>query len=117
VERRQAAFRLHLMPVAVGMYLPFGLSTPILLGGVINYLVTRGSASEQESEQRTRPGVLFASGAIAGESLMGVGMALLASVGITRIALDLSPLLTTSLTLAAAAFILFAFQRAARLPG
>jgi putative OPT family oligopeptide transporter len=117
LERRQAAFRLHLMPVAVGMYLPFGLSTPILLGGVINYLVTRGSASEQESEQRTRPGVLFASGAIAGESLMGVGMALLASVGITRIALDLSPLLTTSLTLAAAAFILFAFQRAARLPG
>jgi putative OPT family oligopeptide transporter len=116
LERRKAAFRLHLMPIAVGMYLPFGLATPILLGGLISYLVTRGSASEKEAENRTRPGVLFASGAIAGESLMGVGLALLASVGITRIALDLSPMLTTVLTMAAAAAILVAFQRAARVP-
>ena len=39
IEERGIPFRLHLMPVAVGMYLPFGLSTPILLGGLMAYFI------------------------------------------------------------------------------
>ena len=34
-------FRAHLMPIAVGMYLPFGLATPILIGGLIAHFHTK----------------------------------------------------------------------------
>ena len=30
------------MPIAVGIYLPFGLSTPILIGGLISHFVWKG---------------------------------------------------------------------------
>ena len=40
LDAKNYNFRLHLMPIAVGMYLPFGLSTPILIGGILSYLIT-----------------------------------------------------------------------------
>lgn len=63
-------FRLHLMPVAVGIYLPLTVSTPILIGGLIRWAVNRSSASSEA--QDSGPGVLIGSGVIAGESLVGV---------------------------------------------
>jgi putative OPT family oligopeptide transporter len=63
-------FRLHLMPIAVGIYLPVTLAVPILLGGVIRYIVekkTKGDYLESEDQ-----GVLISSGFIAGEAIMGV---------------------------------------------
>ena len=85
-----SSFRAHLMPIAVGMYLPFGLATPILLGGIIAHFAARGATSEAEVDRRVHRGVLFSSGIIAGESLMGVGIALLAAIGISRLDLGLS---------------------------
>ncbi len=73
-------FRLHLMPIAVGIYLPFGLSVPILLGGLIAYFV--GKASKDHKKANLQRGVLVSSGIIAGESLVGVGLAILAYFGI-----------------------------------
>jgi len=72
----ERAFRLHPMPFAVGMYLPLGVSVPILLGGLVAHFTRarRGAAGGT--------GILTASGMIAGESLMGVGLATLAFVGI-----------------------------------
>lgn len=66
--------RLHLMPIAVGIYLPVTLAVPILLGGLIRYFVEqkRGVISEGQDG-----GILASSGLIAGEALMGVGIALL----------------------------------------
>jgi putative OPT family oligopeptide transporter len=64
-------FRLYLMPVAVGMYLPLGLTTPILLGGLLRAAMTRG-----RGESAADAGVLFGSGLIAGEALMGIGLAI-----------------------------------------
>jgi putative OPT family oligopeptide transporter len=77
LRARRANFRAHIMPVAVGIYLPLGLSVPILIGGVVNHvvrLVTRARGDEEASVHR---GVLFGSGLIAGESIMGIIIAFL----------------------------------------
>jgi putative OPT family oligopeptide transporter len=113
LEVRGSTFRAHLMPIAVGMYLPFGLAIPILIGGLIHHMITRGH-DEAAAERRGRHGVLFASGSIAGESLMGVGLAGLASVGLQRLDLGLSEGLVTALTLVAAAALVACFIWAAR---
>ena len=77
LKAKKAPFRLYLMPLAVGMYLPFGLATPILVGGLISWFVLRGARTEAGQEKRAYRGVLFSSGVIAGEALMGVGIAIL----------------------------------------
>ena len=94
LAQRQASFRAHLMPIAVGMYLPFGLSVPILMGGILSFLITK-RVRQGAPEPEVQPGILLASGAIAGEALMGVGIALLASIGIPRLSLGLPDGLVT----------------------
>ncbi|MBN2325714.1 MAG: OPT/YSL family transporter, partial [Candidatus Omnitrophica bacterium] len=76
LEQNESKFRLHIMPVAVGIYLPFGLSVPIFLGGLVHHFLKGRSA--QESEDNRGRGVLAASGLIAGESIMGVLLGVLA---------------------------------------
>ncbi len=71
-------FRAYLMPIAVGMYLPFGLATPILIGGLLAYWYSR-NVPESEQHARLHRGVLFSSGVIAGEALTAVGIAGLAA--------------------------------------
>ncbi|MBL7032964.1 MAG: oligopeptide transporter, OPT family [Candidatus Delongbacteria bacterium] len=113
LRRRGTVFRAHLMPIAVGMYLPFELATPILAGGLLAFFFTRGD-SEELAERKLRRGVLFASGAIAGESLMGIGLAFVASLGISRLTLPLGELLPTVLTFIAVFVILLLFFSAIR---
>jgi putative OPT family oligopeptide transporter len=60
---------------AVGIYLPLGTLAPVFLGGIVRKLQKEGTA---ESD----PGVLAASGMIAGEGLAGVAIALLVAGGI-----------------------------------
>lgn len=67
--------RAYVMPIAVGIYLPFSIAPPILLGGLLSAIVLRGARTEDEKEQRAERGVLFSSGVIAGEALVGVGIA------------------------------------------
>ncbi|MDP7319918.1 MAG: oligopeptide transporter, OPT family [Bacteriovoracaceae bacterium] len=66
-------FRLHLMPLAVGIYLPVTLAVPILVGGLIRFFVEKKHPHIEESKDK---GVLLGSGFIAGEAIMGVGIAL-----------------------------------------
>ncbi len=104
--------RAHLMPIAVGMYLPFGLATPILIGGLIAHFHSRGVATENHDRVLHR-GVLFSSGVIAGEALTAVAIAGLAAFGISALDLGLSSVATTALSVAVAigivsSFILFA---------
>ena len=77
LKASDSKFRMHLMPIAVGMYLPFGLAPPILIGGILAHLVARGTEGA-ETERVVHRGVLFSSGVIAGEALLGVGVAGLA---------------------------------------
>ncbi len=90
LENRKSSFRAYVMPIAVGMYLPLALSTPILIGGLISHFVAKGAKSEKELDSKTRRGLLLASGIIAGEALMGVGLALLSAGGISSLALGMT---------------------------
>ena len=62
------------LPVAIGLYLPFELSASILVGGILRY-VSSGKKKDDEG------GILFCSGLIAVEGLMGIVLALLAVFG------------------------------------
>lgn len=59
------------LPMAIGLYLPLSLSTPIMAGGLIAWLVKRNSTKQQYQKRNLR-GVLFASGMVAGDGLLGV---------------------------------------------
>jgi putative OPT family oligopeptide transporter len=105
---------LPVLPVAIGIYLPFTLSVPIFAGGVIRHLTDRilkkrfGSAEEEEisdwelavkqtgikpKEKVVRTGLLFTAGLVAGEALMGVLVAVLFVVGINLSVFKEAPLL------------------------
>ncbi|MCB9528955.1 MAG: oligopeptide transporter, OPT family [Myxococcales bacterium] len=105
-----ARFRAHLMPIAVGIYLPFELATPILVGGLIAWALSRGK-TDAEADEVLRPGVLFASGAIAGESLTGIALAILASAQLAPPDLGLGQGAITVLTAAAAIATALLFTR------
>ena len=102
-------FRAHLMPIAVGMYLPFGLAAPILIGGLIAHFHTRGTP-EASHDKVLHRGILFSSGVIAGEALMSVGLACLTALGVKSLDLGLSAGLVTILSIAAAVFIVWMFN-------
>ena len=59
---------------ALGMYLPMELNTPVLLGGILSWIVGRhgGGTAAEVAKQRSERGILIASGLIAGGALMGV---------------------------------------------
>ena len=67
------------LPFAVGLYLPLSTMTPIFVGGCIRqWTERRWRKDKAQVQQRREQGVLFGSGLIAGEGLMGVGIALYA---------------------------------------
>ncbi|SHF89926.1 putative oligopeptide transporter, OPT family [Microbulbifer donghaiensis] len=73
-KNRGSSFRFPVLAVAVGVYLPLGLSVPIFLGGLLAHWQRKKSGGV-ESEGK---GLLLASGLITGEALMGVLVAILA---------------------------------------
>lgn len=81
LKSSNSSFRAHLMPIAVGMYLPFGLATPILIGGLIAHAYSYRKPKADHDRVLHR-GVLFSSGVIAGEALTAVGLACLAAMGL-----------------------------------
>jgi putative OPT family oligopeptide transporter len=103
-------FRAHLMPIAVGMYLPFGLAAPILIGGLLAHFHTRG-VPEARHDRVLHRGILFSSGVIAGEALMSVGLACLTALGVQSLDLGLSTGLVTILSIAAAVFMVWMFHK------
>ncbi|MEL7498427.1 MAG: oligopeptide transporter, OPT family [Planctomycetota bacterium] len=75
LKYRKSSFRAYLMPIAVGMYLPFGLAIPILIGGIMAHFYSKGHPKEEHDRVLHR-GVLFSSGVIAGEALTAVAIAI-----------------------------------------
>lgn len=94
----RSPFRAHLMPIAVGMYLPLGLSVPILAGALLAEILDHKSQPSVAG-----PGVLLASGAIAGEALTGILIALLVSLRVARLDPGLPDLWVTGITIAVVA--------------
>tara|TARA_Y100000758_G_scaffold302209_1_gene269624 strand:- start:256 stop:2493 length:2238 start_codon:yes stop_codon:yes gene_type:complete len=91
---------ISIMAVAVGMYLSLAMCMPIMVGGMIKYYVDRRfnpilrknqptlyheenhEVLEVEKEKLHSPGILFASGLIAGEAITGILLAAFAVSGI-----------------------------------
>lgn len=85
---KKAKFRLFVMPVAVGMYLPLGLSTAILLGGLLAWVSGRAHTNPESRGRGHEKGVLLSSGLIAGEAIAGVLIAIPKAKDITLPDLD-----------------------------
>ena len=80
-RKRNSAFRLPVLAVAIGIYLPFELSVPIFAGGLIRWAVEKRHAAaptgpNDPAALTANSGLLFASGLITGEALMGVLLAI-----------------------------------------
>lgn len=67
---------IHALPVAIGLYLPPELSTPIVVGSLVFWYVTKFSKSDI-LPARTEKGILFGSGMVAGDALVGVTLSIL----------------------------------------
>ena len=63
------------LPFAVGLYLPFGLSVPIIIGGILRGTLEKIYTGDRLKSSREN-GVLFGSGLVAGEATLGVLIAL-----------------------------------------
>ncbi len=73
---------LPVLPFAIGLYLPIHLSTPIMVGGLIRLWINkRKYKDEEEKTVVTSNGILFSSGLIAGEGIVGILLAVFAVFG------------------------------------
>ena len=79
------------LPFAIGVYLPVQLNACIMVGGLIRLFVDK-MKNEEKKQAATTNGILFCSGMIAGEGLVGIVLALLAVFGVSEL-LDLSGVL------------------------
>ncbi len=77
------------LPFAIGIYLPVHLNACIMVGGLVRLVMDKLRRSEDEKKAITNDGILFCSGMIAGEGLVGILLALLAVFGIDSV-FDLS---------------------------
>ena len=84
---------ISVLPVAIGLYLPLELSATIMIGGVIRWFVDKKKADKEENKD-ANSGILFCSGMIAGEGLVGILLAILAVVNVAG-KIDLSGSFTT----------------------
>lgn len=77
------------LPFAIGVYLPVQLNACIMVGGLIRLFMDKLKKEENEKKEIVNDGILFCSGMIAGEGLVGILLALFAVFGIDK-AIDLS---------------------------
>ena len=83
------------LPVAIGLYLPLELSTTIMIGGILRWFIDRKSKNA-DKDSEAGSGVLFCSGLIAGEGLVGILLAIFAVFGLDK-KIDLSRMLDTGI--------------------
>jgi putative OPT family oligopeptide transporter len=82
LEIRSSEFRIPVLALAVGLYLPFELDSAIMLGGLMAWLINilqrrKKVKNRKQAENRSnQSGLLFASGLITGEALIGIILAI-----------------------------------------
>ena len=102
LERRGAEFRMPVLAVAVGIYLPLELTVPIFIGGLAAFFAKRSlrrrkdqigdeTAYEEAVQRASRRGLLFASGLITGEALVGILLAIPFAAAQNTAVLELAP--------------------------
>jgi putative OPT family oligopeptide transporter len=81
----KSEYRLSVMAVALGIYLPVDVIMPLIIGGLINFLAKKrlkshrhrhGKHYERVKASTERQGLLFASGLIAGDAIVGILLAI-----------------------------------------
>lgn len=77
------------LPFAIGVYLPVQLNACIMVGGLVRLALDKKKGDEKEKKRITNDGILFCSGMIAGEGLVGILLALLAVIGVDSV-IDIS---------------------------
>lgn len=86
LARNNSSYRLSIMAVALGLYLPMDVTLPLMIGGIISYFAQRSlnkqiknDTPEMQKHVRTvseRRGLLFGAGLIAGDALIGIFLAI-----------------------------------------
>ncbi len=94
------------LPVSIGLYLPLELSATIMLGGLVRKIADKKYGEQKDESGK---GILFCSGLIAGEGIVGVLLAILTVAGITD-KINLSSVIPTNNVVA---FVLIALVVAA----
>lgn len=85
------------LPVAIGLYLPLELSSCIMVGGLVRLYVSKKKLQDEKiRKDATNRGILFCSGMIAGEGLVGILLALFAVFGAAD-RIDLSGVVDTGI--------------------
>jgi putative OPT family oligopeptide transporter len=78
--KKESSWRFPILGVAIGIYMPLDVTGPLLLGGILSAVTQRTlkkrKASEAVRDNAERQGMLFASGLIAGEALVGILLAI-----------------------------------------
>lgn len=77
------------LPFAIGVYLPVHLNACIMVGGLVRLALDKMKRAEEEKKAIVNDGILFCSGMIAGEGLVGILLALFAVFGIDSV-IDIS---------------------------
>lgn len=87
------------LPFAIGVYLPIQLNACIMIGGLIRLVIDKLKREKAEKDAIVNDGILFCSGMIAGEGLVGILLAVFAVFGWDTV-IDLSAKLGISTTVA-----------------
>lgn len=71
--------KIPVLPFALGLYLPMGLSTGVFVGGIMRWLID-GKYKKDDAvlKEKAETGTLLASGLIAGEAIIGIIIAVFA---------------------------------------
>ena len=77
------------LPFAIGVYLPIHLNACIMVGGIVRLVFDKMKKEKEEKEKNISDGILYCSGMIAGEGLVGIILAILAIAGVDSM-MDLS---------------------------
>ncbi len=84
------------LPFAIGVYLPVQLNACIMVGGLVRLALDKMKMKDEKKKNAiVNDGILFCSGMIAGEGLVGIALAVLAIFGIGEM-IDISGLLNLS---------------------
>lgn len=75
--------KIPVLAFAIGIYLPIHLNACIMIGGIIRYVIEKRKGDEEKKESEVKKGLLFCSGLIAGEGIMGVLLAIIAVLGLS----------------------------------
>ncbi len=111
--KRGSSFRVHVMPVAVGIYLPLALIVPMVAGGIVRHMVDKKKGSHGIGETGER-GVLLSSGVIAGEAIIGIVAAIFIVMDLKMAPQIPAPLQALISMAVMVAVVLFLYRKAVR---